>query len=214
MDNTQEIFEYLPLTYKNPSDAEYFNFLVYSVEQNLVAENYHFAFLALHMIFMGIIYHYIYALYRADPTKFDNILIGFHDHMESRGKVSDFSDLSWHNFSVINEASIVQFFRSVGLEKGDIKEIKNLINRRNDGAHANGSFVASEEEFQEISLLYLNSLKNIHKSSLSKYKKLHRKFLRNIERFSLDDDEKEEYFRTDFVREYEANQKVIDNLSL
>ena len=65
MDTAQQIFEYLPLKYKNPSDTEYFDFLKNSVEQNCDAENYHFGVAALHMIYMGIVYHYIYGIFRA-----------------------------------------------------------------------------------------------------------------------------------------------------
>ena len=58
METAYQIFEYLPIKYKNPSDADYFSFLVHSIDQNYRAENYHFAVAALHMIYMGIVYHY------------------------------------------------------------------------------------------------------------------------------------------------------------
>ncbi len=66
METAYQIFEYLPIKYRNPSDADYFSFLVHSVDQNYHAENYHFAVVALHMIYMGIVYHYIYGIFRAD----------------------------------------------------------------------------------------------------------------------------------------------------
>jgi len=65
METAYQIFEYLPLKHKNPSDTDYFSFLAHSVEQNYTAKNYHFSVVALHMIYMGIIYHYIYGIFPA-----------------------------------------------------------------------------------------------------------------------------------------------------
>ena len=60
-----QIFEYLPLKYKNPSDTDYFSFPAHSVEQNCKAKNYHFSVVSLHMIYMGIVYHDIYGIFPA-----------------------------------------------------------------------------------------------------------------------------------------------------
>jgi len=101
METAYQIFEYLPLKYKNSSDADYFSFLVHSVDQNYQAENYHFAVVALHMIYMGIVYHYIYGIFRADPKRFEYVLIGFHDRLQ----VKEIDNISWHSFSNENEST-------------------------------------------------------------------------------------------------------------
>ena len=79
MNTTYQIFEYLPLAYKKPSDLDFFDFLVHFVGQNYEAKNYHFAVVALYMIYMGIVYHYIYGIFWADKKCFEYALIGFCD---------------------------------------------------------------------------------------------------------------------------------------
>ncbi len=102
METASQIFEYLPLKYKNPSDTDYFSFPAHSVEQNYKAENCHFAIVALHMIYMGIVYHYIYGIFRADKKRFEYVLIGFHDRLQ----VKEIDNISWHSFSNENESTI------------------------------------------------------------------------------------------------------------
>ncbi len=211
MQTPYEIFEYLPLQYKDQSDLEYFQFLTHSVEQNYNAGNFHFALVALHMIYMGIVYHYIYAIFRADPKKFDLVLIGFHDFLESK-KIKDFSNLSWHNFSIINEAHIFQFYRAIGLNKGDVKTLKNPVNNRNDLLHTNGSFLADENRFDELAQQYLQNLQKIHNACQPKYEKLYNKFLRSI-KIKPTKEEAEEFLAQDFIKEYGTNQQVIKDLS-
>jgi len=153
-----QIFEYLPLAYKNPSDLDYFNFLTHSVEQNYEIENYHFAIVALHMIYMGIVYHYIYGIFRADKKRFDYALIGFHEFLKNHG-VNDCSNLSWHNFSIINESQIFQFYRAVGISKGDITLLKKPVQTRNDMLHTNGTYLSNEEDFEEKANIYLENFR-------------------------------------------------------
>lgn len=128
MEITNKILEYLPLAYKNSADLEYFNFLIHSVQQNYEAENYHFALVALHMIYMGIVYHYIYGIFRADKERFKLVLIGFERFLENKN-VDSFDNLSWHNFSIINEAQIFQFYKTVGVLDEDIKTFKNPVKK-------------------------------------------------------------------------------------
>ena len=94
MESAYRIFEYPPLKYKNPSDVNYFAFLMHSVDQNYQAENFHFAVVFLHMIYMGIVYHYIYGIFRADQKWFAYVLIGFHDRLQ----VKEIDNISWYPF--------------------------------------------------------------------------------------------------------------------
>jgi hypothetical protein len=212
METIYEMFEYLPLQYKEPSDLEYFEFLKSSVLQNYEAKNYHFALVAVHMIYMGIVYHYIYAISKADKKRFDYVLIGFHDSLENK-KVKDFENLSWHNFSIINESTIFQFYRAVGITKGDIKILKKPVSERNDITHSNGSFVSEESEFEKRLEKYLQNMVKIDDFCRDEYLKLYNKFLRSIKIKILDESEALGYLEQDFIKEYGVNIKTIKWLS-
>jgi len=209
METAYQIFNYLPLKYKNPTDAEYFDFLVQSVEQNYEAQNYHFAIVALHMIYMGIVYQYTYGIFRADPKRFEYVLIGFHDHLQIR----DINELSWHSFSNENESTIFQFYLAVGIPKDEIGKLKAPVKQRNDILHANGTFITNEEEFEGQSQTYLSNLEKIHKYCAKEYEKLFFQFLDQIKIEIFDENEALQYIEDDFIPEFNINSVIINTFS-
>ena len=208
MDVAYQIFEYLPLQYKNPSDADYFNFLVSSVEQNYQAKNYHFALVALHMIYMGIVYHYIYGIFRADMKRFEYVLIGFHDRLD----IKDIEKISWHTFSNENESTIFQFYRAVGFSKSEIATLKTPVKKRNNILHTNGIYISEENDFEEYSCLYLKNLEKIHNYCIDEHKILFLNFLNELNFGMRDTDEAIQYLYEGFIREYGVNIKIINSL--
>lgn len=211
MEIAYQIFEYLPLKYKNPSDAKYFSFLINSVEQNYNFQNYHFAIVALHMIYMGIVYHYIYGIYRADKNRFEYVLIGFYDVLK-KGKIKDFSEISWHVFSIINESTIFQFFRAVAFPNDKIGELNSPVKKRNDILHTNGIFVQSEEEFEIQSKQYLKNLEKIHTHCVQEYKSLFFQFLNEIKFGMSNVDEAIQYLEQNFIKEFGINIKILQDI--
>lgn len=211
-ENVQEILEYLPLAHKRQGDYDYFNFLIDSVQKNYDAENYHFSLVAIHMIYMGIVYHYIYGIYKADKKRFDYVLIGFHDMLKNDGEVSDFNDMSWQNFSVINESTIFQFYRAVGISNDQIGNLKNPVKTRNDYLHANGTYLSNEEDFEKQVQVYLKNLEKIHQFCFNEYRILFSKFLGEIKIEIQDEGEAGEYLNNDFVRENGANIIILRDL--
>lgn len=210
METAYQIFEYLPIKYKNPSDTDYFAFLVHSVDQNHQAENYHFAVVALHMIYMGIVYHYIYGIFRADKKRFEYVLIGFHDKLQ----VNELDNISWHSFSNENESTIFQFYRAVAIPKDQIGNLKAPVKKRNDILHTNGIYLTSEDDFEERAQIYLQNLERIHGFCFDEFKKL---FLRFLDETKIDVENKEEadqYLQEDFIQEFGINSRIIRSLSL
>ena len=218
METTNEIFEYLSLRYKNSSDLDYFNFLIYSVQQNYEAENYHFALVALHMIYMGIVYHYIYGIFKANRKRFEYVLIGFTKKLEQKagdnGGVKNLDNISWHNFSVINEKEIFDFYISVGIKKDMLGNLKEPVNRRNSILHANGSYINNGDidEFEKREVIYLKNIQLIHRHCSSGYKKLYKRFLKGFKIKITDKAEAEEFLTQNFIKEYGINQKIILDL--
>ena len=209
METAYQISEYLPLKYKNPSDADYFAFLVNSVEQNYQAGNYHFAVVALHMIYMGIVYHYIYGIFRADKKRFEYVLIGFHDRLQ----VKEVDNISWHSFSNENESTIFQFYRAVGISNDQIGNLKAPVKKRNDILHTNGIYLAGEEDFEERSQKYLQNLEKIHQFCVDEYTTLFFQFLDEIKIDIEDKIEAVQYIEEDFIQEFGINSIIIRSLS-
>ena len=164
------------------------------------------------MIYIGIVYHYIYGIFRADKKRFEYVLIGFHDFLESK-KVKDFENLSWHNFSIIKESQIFQFYRAVGISKGDITILKKPVGERNDILHTNGKHLSSENDFEERSQVYLENLEKINQFCKSEYEKLFFEFLNDIEIEIEDEKEANEYLEQDFIKEYGISEKNIKQLT-
>ena len=211
METAYQIFEYLPLKYKNPSDTDFFSFPAHSIEQNYKAENYHFAVIALHMIYMGIVYYYIYGIFQADKKRFEYVLIGFHDKLQ----VKELANISRRSFANEKESTIFQFYRAVGIPNDQIGNLKAPVKNRNDILHTNGIYLTSEEDFEERAQTYLQNVERIHEFCVVEFKKL---FLRFLDKIKIDIENKEEagqYIQVDFIFERILScQQIILNAQL
>lgn len=209
MDIACQIFEYLPMRYKG-RDPEYFEFLIESVGSNYSAENYHFAFVGLHMIYMGIVYHSIYAISQADSGQFENVLIGHHNALNIRdsSKVE-----SWHSFSRINESTVFEFYRAVGIPPDKIGDLKAPVSKRNDAVHANGLYLSNKEEFDKNSTEYLRNLEKIQEFCSQVYEKLFFQFLKGFQTEIADADEGKLRLE-EFIYDYGVSIKSLERLAL
>lgn len=202
---------FLPWDYKFPTDDDYFSELIanvhFNVENQPYAGSVHFAIIAMHMIFMGIVYNYIALLRVASPREFDNVLIGFHDRIGDGKK-----EFSWHNLAYIQERTIFEFFRYVRISKSDIAKFKTLVDRRNGLSHTNGVYVGNLQEFSLRASEYLKSAQVIDKACFLEVKKLYFRFLESIETPIADEEEAAQYIRTYFAREYNVGATAVENL--
>ena len=207
-DTIQDIFQYLPIKYLSQNDAYYFEFLKDSVVQNYSNKNYNFAIISLHIIYMGIVYQYLYRIYRADVNRFKNVLIGFfHDIFQGRSE--DFSSLSWQNFSVIPEKTICEFYRVVGMNKDKIGVLKKVISDRNDIMHATGSFIGEELTFDDGLKKYMNCLDIIHKACTKENTNLFLNYIKGVEININSIDDVLLYIEDDFIKRYMLNYCVV-----
>jgi len=210
MDIAYQIFEYLPIRYKNEKDLGYFEFLIKSVKSNYSAENYHFAFVGLHMIYMGVVYHSIYAMSQADSEQFENVLIGHHKTLEIR----DSSAIkSWYSFSRIRESTIFEFYRAVGIPHEEIKKLKAPVKQRNKALHVNEAYLISKEEFDKRSAEYLRNLEKIHKFCSQVYEKLFFQFLEGF-RIEVTDVDEGKLRLEGFIADYGVSIKSLEQLTL
>ncbi len=208
MDQLNEIDTFIPLYFNTPDDKDYFAFLRHSIEQNFNAQNYHFSLVAMHMMYMGIVYHYIFWIYKADPKRFDHMLIGFHDML----KIASLDDITWHLFVNCDESAIFQFYRAVGIPKDQIGNLKRPVKVRNDMLHANGKYLATLDEYELKITEYIRYLSKIHDHCKDEIKVLYHGFLGSIKLKIETEDEAKSYLEQDFFQLYSMNLASMKTL--
>lgn len=77
MEEAPRIFSYLPLHYKSAEETEYVQYLWKAFESNYQNEQYQFAFMGYHMLFMCFVYFTIWKLKSIHPEDFEKISYGF-----------------------------------------------------------------------------------------------------------------------------------------
>ena len=77
MEEAAELGNYLPLSFRTPSEQEYITFLWDTFEINYTQGKYQFAFLAYHMLTMSFVYFNIWQIKQTRPQDFEKALIGF-----------------------------------------------------------------------------------------------------------------------------------------
>lgn len=76
----------------------------------------------------------------------------------------DFDKIIYIDDSYFKEKEIAKLFTVIELDKSQISTVSNLVDTRNEMAHASGKFdILTEEIFEAKANSILNSMKNIHK---------------------------------------------------
>ena len=135
MDDALDLAEYLPVSFKTPSEQEYIAFLWATFEANYNNAKYQFAFLAYHMLMMSFVYFKIWQIRQTLPNDFEKGLIGF-ARDDERNWLRDTSPFT---FSKVSERAVLRLFRLVGCDDSKIGNYRKLVGDRNDAAHANGN---------------------------------------------------------------------------
>jgi hypothetical protein len=134
MEEASELTEYLPLSFKTPSEQEYIAFLWDAFETNYSSGKHQFAFLAYHMLTMSFVYFNIWQIKRNRPADFMKATYGFTKDNED----TMISASSPFTFSEIGESAIFRFLKLVDCDNGKIGTYTKLVKDRNAAAHPNG----------------------------------------------------------------------------
>ena len=135
MDDALDLAEYLPVSFKAPSEQEYIAFLWATFEENYNNAQYQFAFLAYHMLMMSFVYFRVWQVRQTLPDDFEKGLIGFARDDERKW----LRDASPFTFSKVNERAVLRLFGLIGCDDSQIGNYRKLVDDRNDAAHANGN---------------------------------------------------------------------------
>lgn len=134
-DDAQRIFDYLPVSFRNPTEQEYVNFLWDTFQTNYDAGKYPFAFLAYHMLFMCFVYFEIWQVKANFPDDFSKAMVGFNKDTEKELMEAATPFSLWQ----VNESSVFRFLKLIGMSNADIGQCTKLVKERNDAAHSNGN---------------------------------------------------------------------------
>ncbi len=141
MEESIELGNYLPLSFKTPKEQEYIAFLWDAFDNNYNKGNYQFAFLAYHMMTMSFVYFNIWQIRQARKGDFEKALIGFGKDVEKSllGATSPFV------FSTVNERSILRLLKLINCDNSKIGTYAKLVDDRNETAHSNGNIFFSTQ---------------------------------------------------------------------
>lgn len=161
----QEILNFLPI---NPDDEEDIINYVRNIT-NLVAVNYkygqyQFAYFGIHLMYMTYIYCTAWKIGKIEPERYKDAIV-FARPYSGREKDLKIEDAdSIFAYSLIPEKDIAKLLKIIELDKSQISAVGDIVDTRNDMAHASGKFeILTEDSFDVKVNNILRSMKIIHK---------------------------------------------------
>ena len=161
--------------YKNIKEVEYVQYLWKAFENNYQNEQYQFAFMGYHMLFMCFVYFTIWKIKSIHPEDFKKISYGFEDCLNKA--------TSPFGFSEEQESRILRIFKFWGLNER-IGEYKKLVKERNNIAHSNGNIYYKEQASVDVRISdVLRFAEEIHQKTKASIEQAYKVFL--IENYSM-----------------------------
>ena len=161
----QEILNYLPIS---PDDEEDVINYVQNIT-NLIAVNYkyaqyQFAYFGLHLLYMTYIYCTAWKIGQIEPERYKDAIVFARSYngRERDLKIEDADSI--FAYSLIPEKDIARLFKIIDLDRSQISIVGDLVDTRNEMAHASGKFeILTEEGFDAKASSVLTSIVSIHK---------------------------------------------------
>ena len=169
----QEILNYLPI---NPTDEEDVINYIQNIT-NLIAVNYkygqyQFAYFGMHLLYMTYIYCTAWKIGQIDAERYKDAIVfaRAYSGRESDLKIEDADSV--FAYSIMPEKDIAKLFKIIDLDKSQISNVCDLVDTRNDMAHASGKFeILTEEGFDAKANSIIISMRSIHKCMEGKIRK-------------------------------------------
>lgn len=202
MEEATELTNYLPLSFKTPTEQEYIEFLWDAFETNYTHGKYQFAFLAYHMLTMSFVYFNIWQIKQTEPGDFEKAMVGFNKDLEKEliDATSPFT------FWRVNESSVMRFLKLIGCDNGKVGTYAALVKERNDTAHTNGNIFFSTQAALDVKITeILRVVDEIQRHSKPVIVHCYREFLVQ----NHDPDEREYPDPADQIREVLIHQNYL-----
>jgi len=159
-----DILNYLPI---NPNDEEDINSYVNNIT-NLIAvnykyEQYQFAYFGVHLLYMTYIYCTAWKISQIIPDRYQDVIVFARSYSgrEKDLKIEDANSI--FAYSLLPEKDIAKLFKIIRLDKSQIANVGDLVDARNEMAHASGKFnILTEDSYDARVSSVLSSMQNIH----------------------------------------------------
>lgn len=143
----QDILDYLPI---NPNDEEdvgnYIRNITNLVTINYKYEQYQFAYFGIHLLYMTYIYATAWKIAQIEPERYKYAIV-FARPYSGREKDLKIEDAdSIFAYSLLPEKDIAKLFKIIGLDPSQISVVADIVDTRNEMAHASGKFEILTEE--------------------------------------------------------------------
>ena len=161
----QEILNFLPI---NPEDEEdvinYIQNITTLIAVNYKYGQYQFAYFGVHLLYMTYVYCVAWKIGQIEPDRYKDAIVFARPYngRERDFKIEDTDSI--FSYSLMPEKEIAKLFRIIGLDKSQISVVSNLVEMRNEMAHASGKFeILTEDIFDAKVSNLITSMKNIHR---------------------------------------------------
>lgn len=161
----QDILSFLPI---NPDDEEDIVNYIQNIT-NLIAVNYkygqyQFAYLGAHLLYMTYIYCTAWKISQIEPERYKDAIV-FARSYSDREKDFKIEDAdSVFVYSLMPEKDIAKLFKIIELDNSQISFVGDLVDTRNEMAHASGKFKILTEDSYDVQVnSVITSMKNVHK---------------------------------------------------
>lgn len=169
----QEIINYLPI---NPEDKEdvvdYINNVLKLIVINYRYDQYQFAYFGVHLLYMTYIYCTVWKVSQMEPDRYKDAIVFARSYIGREKDLHIVDADSIFNYSLMPERDISKLFRIIDLDNTHIKKVRDLIEFRDNMAHASGKIDLVNEDSFEIKIHSIfDSIDNMHKSMIKLIKK-------------------------------------------
>ncbi len=177
----QEILNYLPV---NPDDEEdvgtYIQNIANLIAVNYKYEQYQFAYFGIHLLYMTYIYATSWKISQIETARYKDAIV-FARSYNGREKDLKIEDAdSIFAYSLMPEKDIAKIFKIIDLDRSQISIVGDLVDTRNEMAHASGKFeILTEDSFDAKANSVLTSMKFIHRSMNNAIRKWYGQVLLN-----------------------------------
>lgn len=178
----QEILNYLPI---DPADEEdvinYIQNITKLIAVNYQYEQYQFAYFGLHLLYMTYIYCTAWKIGQIEPARYKDAIL-FARPYNGREKELKIEDAeSVFSYSLLPEKDIARLFRIIELDRSQITVVGDLVDTRNEMAHASGKFeIPTEDGFDAKASSIFTSISCIHKCMNKPIRKWYKEVLINF----------------------------------
>lgn len=161
----QEILSFLPISPEDEEDIEnYVQNITSLIAVNYKYEQYQFAYFGVHLLYMTYIYCTAWKIGQIEPDRYKDAIVfaRAYNGRERDLKIEDADTI--FAYSLMPEKDIAKLFKIIELDKSQISLVGDLVDTRNEMAHASGKFeILTEESYDAKVSSVLSSMSIIHR---------------------------------------------------